>query len=154
MTRLDFSSIRIAITLLVFIFTHTKSFTEASTHTNDTIKRCIAHERSALLTFRAGLSDPANRLSSWEGDNCCEWQGVQCSNTTSHVVKLDLSGSSLVGRILPQLGNLSNLRYLNLDSSSGGTHSTDITWLSRLSSLEHLDMSWVNLSTSRTGFLW
>jgi hypothetical protein len=46
------------------------------------------------------------------------------------------------------------LRYLNLDSSSGGTHSTDITWLSRLSSLEHLDMSWVNLSTSRTGFLW
>jgi Leucine-rich repeat (LRR) protein len=51
--------------------------------------------------------------------------------------------------IPPQLGNLSNLRFFILDSidSSNYIYSTDITWLSRLSSLEHLEMSGVNLST-------
>nr|XP_051221494.1 receptor-like protein EIX1 [Lolium perenne] len=195
----------IHITIALLLFTQAKSSTEAP---KETTTGCIADERIALLALRAGLSDPSNLLSSWNGGDCCRWKGVRCSNSTGHVVELDLHGpdcsynlgservlggiisSSLVdlhhlqylnlscnyfrgakipeffgslrnlehldlslsyfsGMIPPQLGNLSNLRYFILDSidSSNYVYSTDITWLSRLSSLEHLDMSSVNLGS-------
>ncbi|CAM0947866.1 unnamed protein product [Alopecurus aequalis] len=216
MATLQLSCIQIATAFL--LFTQVKSTTETfSLHPNGTLTRCITAERSALLTFKAGLSDPASLLSSWKGDDCCRYKGVYCSNRTGHVIRLDLGGpdcksrsarthvqvlsgkisssllglhhlryldlscnrfdkihipefmgslqklryldlakSLFIGRIPPQLGNLSNLRYLNLgfyrywpsdDSFHNGMYSTDITWLSRLTSLEHLDMSFVNIST-------
>ncbi|CAM0947864.1 unnamed protein product [Alopecurus aequalis] len=210
MDTLQLSCIHIAITLL--LFTRAKSTTEeTSAHPNGTITSCIAGEISSLLAFRAGLSDPANLLSSWKGDDCCRWKGIYCDSRTGHVVRLDLRGpdygtgdenmqvlagnisstllglqhlqyldlssnrfdkiqipeflgslhklryldlslSKFIGRIPPQLGNLSSLRYLNLATEYLSrdyylTYSTDITWLSRLTSLEHLDMTLVNLST-------
>ncbi|OAY71164.1 Leucine-rich repeat receptor-like protein FASCIATED EAR2 [Ananas comosus] len=54
---------------------------------------CMEIERNALLTFKAGLVDPQNLLSSWERKDCCKWRGVVCSNTTGHVMKLNLRGS-------------------------------------------------------------
>jgi EIX receptor 1/2 len=55
---------------------------------------CIERERQALLEFKKGLIDDNNRLSSWGSEdakkNCCSWEGVQCSNQTGHVLKLDL----------------------------------------------------------------
>uniref|UniRef100_A0ACD5XHB9 Uncharacterized protein n=1 Tax=Avena sativa TaxID=4498 RepID=A0ACD5XHB9_AVESA len=206
--------IHILILGALLLLTQGKRFVEpssSSANPNDTITSCIASERSALVGFKAGLSDPANLLSSWKGYDCCKWRGILCSSRNSHVVKLDLPGpwceldinawwqalggnisssllglrhlqylnlscngfygvqipeflgslhklryldlhqSNFIGRIPPQLGNLSNLRYLNLNSEEleygTSAYSTDITWLSQLTYLEHLDMSNVNLST-------
>jgi hypothetical protein len=53
--------------------------------------RCIEEERQALLKFKQGLIDDANLLSSWGSqEDCCKWKGIECSNQTGHVIKLDL----------------------------------------------------------------
>ncbi|XP_039165904.1 probable inactive receptor kinase At5g10020 [Eucalyptus grandis] len=56
---------------------------------------CPVKERQALLRFKAGLKDPSNQLSSWTGQDCCEWDGVSCDNCTGRVVKLDLRSPNI-----------------------------------------------------------
>ncbi|KAK9664637.1 hypothetical protein RND81_14G057400 [Saponaria officinalis] len=53
--------------------------------------RCKKHELEALLKFKQSFTkDPLNRLSSWFGEDCCQWLGVTCDNVTYNVVKLNL----------------------------------------------------------------
>ncbi|KAL4601924.1 hypothetical protein ACB092_10G016900 [Castanea dentata] len=60
---------------------------------------------------------------------------------------LNLSNAGFVGLIPHQLGNLSSLRFLNLESYEAyGLYVNNLEWLSGLTLLQHLDMSWVNLS--------
>ncbi|KAF8650350.1 hypothetical protein HU200_063968 [Digitaria exilis] len=59
---------------------------------------------------------------------------------------LNLSGINFAGGVPPQLGNLSKLHHLDL-SSMGGTNSTDLSWLTRLASIQYLNLKEVNLST-------
>ncbi|XP_054781860.1 LRR receptor-like serine/threonine-protein kinase RGI5 [Prosopis cineraria] len=85
---------------------------------------CIDKERKALLLFKAALGDNDGLYtwSSWghklNKKDCCEWEGVRCSNRTGRVLKLDLHGDSiqpfLRGKISASLVELQYLMHFNL----------------------------------------
>ncbi|KAF8412998.1 hypothetical protein HHK36_000970 [Tetracentron sinense] len=100
---------------------------------------CTQRERQALLSFKKGLKDPSNRLSSWDGEeDCCTWIGVSCNNITGNVVGLHLGNpisysddeitgeneayerSKLAGDINPSLLELKHLNYLDLSLNDFG----------------------------------
>ncbi|XP_052140620.1 receptor-like protein EIX2 [Oryza glaberrima] len=193
--------------LLAPLFLQSSSTTTAVPPPSWGSHRCITGERDALLSFKAGITDPGHYLSSWQGEDCCQWKGVRCSNRTSHVVELRLNslhevrtsigfgggelnstlltlphlmhldlrvndfngaripefigglnnllylylyGANFSGLVPPNLGNLSKLIHLDLNSMSnyGSVYSTDLAWLSRLTKLQYVDISGVNLSTA------
>ncbi|XP_050254684.1 receptor-like protein EIX1 isoform X4 [Quercus robur] len=110
---------------------------------------CPEDERQALLEFKKGISDPLGWLSSWgseeEKKNCCNWQGIQCSNQTGHVIQLQLGISNLTGMISPSILELPYLTYLDL-SFNDFNHSHIPDFIGSLSNLEHLNLSRSNLS--------
>ncbi|XP_071735632.1 receptor-like protein EIX1 [Rutidosis leptorrhynchoides] len=185
---------------VLFIFVATKLL--LSCGADNTSSSCFEHERQSLLRFKHSLiSDPSNRLSSWnETINCCHWLGVGCDNTTGYVTRLDLrtnseqlegnelnsslseltrlsyldlsgnyfhtspipdfigsmrqlrylnlSSAGFAGVVSHQIGNLSRLRVLDLSDRNSMMELVvdDFTWLTRLLSLEHLDLSGVNVT--------
>ncbi|KAI3808919.1 hypothetical protein L1987_24882 [Smallanthus sonchifolius] len=84
---------------------------------------CMDGERQALMWFKHGLIDEADRLASWVGEtsDCCRWAGIVCSNITGHVHEIHLQGL-------------------------GGSSMMKMQWLSSLRWLHHLDMSYIDLS--------
>ncbi|XP_027925463.1 receptor-like protein EIX2 [Vigna unguiculata] len=131
---------------------------------------CIESERETLLKLKHNLTDPSNRLSSWNtsvNPNCCEWDGVVCNNFTSHVAELHLTTSfpdfnyslfdplyeadyeeaweeynrvALGGEINPCLVDLKHLNYLDLSGNHFPT--TPIpSFIATMTSLTHLNLS-------------
>ncbi|XP_047949649.1 receptor-like protein EIX1 [Salvia hispanica] len=80
----------------------------------------MEREREALLTFKNGLIDEDGILLSWQSDECCEWYGVECNNTTRHVITLQLDDANLRGKIGSSLLELHHLNYLDLSRNDFG----------------------------------
>ncbi|XVF34472.1 hypothetical protein REPUB_Repub18cG0061500 [Reevesia pubescens] len=56
-------------------------------------KGCLENERIALLQLKSFFNDP-NSLSNWvdvKGSDCCQWERVECSISSSRVIGLSLN---------------------------------------------------------------
>jgi len=72
-------------------------------------------EGDALYALRRSVSDPDNVLQSWDPNlvNPCTWFHVTC-NQDNLVTRLDMGNSNLSGHLVPDLGKLEHLQYLEL----------------------------------------
>lgn len=112
---------------------------------------CLEMEKKALLDFKESLVDPSGRLSSWVGEDCCQWNGLTCDSITRRVLKLDLRNpfgreeaahqeSTLRGEISISLLNLTHLNYLDL--SLNDFHGTNIPeFIGFFKGLSYLNLS-------------
>ncbi|GJT20961.1 leucine-rich repeat protein [Tanacetum coccineum] len=129
---------------------------------------CMDGERQALLEFKHGLIDEADRLASWVGEesDCCNWVGIVCDNYTGHVSRIHLaaleghcdildygtkkeyeegSRQRLKGNLSSSLLHLKQLRHLDLSCNDFGGIKVP-KFLGSLGNLRYL-----NLSTSKFG---
>ncbi|KAL4557671.1 hypothetical protein LXL04_035857 [Taraxacum kok-saghyz] len=95
-------------------------------------------EGDALHSLRTNLEDPNSVLQSWDPTlvNPCTWFHVTCNNDNS-VIRVDLGNAALSGTLVPQLGLLKNLQYLELYSNNlSGPIPSDLGNLTNLVSLD------------------
>uniref|UniRef100_A0A6V7QW95 Leucine-rich repeat-containing N-terminal plant-type domain-containing protein n=1 Tax=Ananas comosus var. bracteatus TaxID=296719 RepID=A0A6V7QW95_ANACO len=84
------------------------------------VARVLANpEGDALSKLKNNLNDPTNVLQSWDPTlvNPCTWFHVTCDSDNS-VIRVDLGNAQLSGTLVPDLGVLKNLQYLELYSNN------------------------------------
>ncbi|CAJ2649066.1 unnamed protein product [Trifolium pratense] len=102
-------------------------------------------EGDALYALKSSLNDPKSALQSWDNTliNPCTWFHVEC-DADKTVTRVDLGNMDLSGTLVPELGDLSNLKSLALyNNKITGTIPEE---LGNLTSLESLDLYLNNLS--------
>lgn len=72
-------------------------------------------EGDALYALRRAVVDPGNVLQSWDPTlvDPCTWFHVTCDHD-NRVTRLDLGNAKLSGKLVPELGKLEHLQYLEL----------------------------------------
>ncbi|CAH8386871.1 unnamed protein product [Eruca vesicaria subsp. sativa] len=111
-------------------------------------RTCHPSDLSALREFAGALKNRSVTESWFKDSSCCEWEGVFCerSDVSGRVTKLVLSGKGLEGVMSGSLGELSELRLLDLSHNQlKGELPSEI---SNLQQLEVLDLSHNLLSGS------
>uniref|UniRef100_A0A0A0KZC9 non-specific serine/threonine protein kinase n=1 Tax=Cucumis sativus TaxID=3659 RepID=A0A0A0KZC9_CUCSA len=95
-------------------------------------------EATVLHIFRLNLEDPNNVLQSWDPTlvNPCTWFHVTCNNE-NNIIRVDLGNAGLSGKLVPQLGQLKSLQYLELYGNNiSGEIPDDLGNLENLVSLD------------------
>ncbi|KAG0572671.1 hypothetical protein KC19_VG115700 [Ceratodon purpureus] len=110
----------------------------------------LAHTNSegdALYALRLSLTDPSNVLQSWDPTlvNPCTWFHVTC-DSQNQVIRVDLGNARLSGSLVPELGVLLNLQYLELYKNSLTGHIP--SEVGKLQSLVSLDLYHNNFTGS------
>ncbi|XP_057530288.1 leucine-rich repeat protein 2-like [Amaranthus tricolor] len=72
-------------------------------------------EGDALFALRKAVNDPENVLQSWDPTlvDPCTWFHITCDHH-NRVTRLDLGNAKLSGKLVPELGKLESLQYLEL----------------------------------------
>ncbi|XP_066338139.1 disease resistance protein BAK6-like [Miscanthus floridulus] len=95
-------------------------------------------EGDILYKQRQAWEDPNNVLQSWDPTlvNPCTWFHITCNNDNS-VIRVDLGNAGISGPLIPDLGGLVNLQYLELyDNILNGSIPATLGNLSNLVSLD------------------
>ncbi|KAM3354470.1 hypothetical protein ACQJBY_025257 [Aegilops geniculata] len=95
-------------------------------------------EGDILYAQRQAWNDPNGVLQSWDPTlpDPCSWFHVSCNNENS-VVRVDLGNAGISGPLVPQLGQLKSLRYLELyENKMSGPIPVSLGNLRRLISLD------------------
>lgn len=80
-----------------------------------------SNEVGALRTFKEAVyEDPHMVLSNWItlDSDPCDWNGVSCTGTRDHVIKINISGASLKGFLAPEFGKITYLQELILHDNN------------------------------------
>ncbi|CAA7041788.1 unnamed protein product [Microthlaspi erraticum] len=92
----------------------------------------------ALYALRQSLSDPQRALESWDPTlvNPCTWFHITC-NGDNRVTRVDLGQYNLSGHLVPDLGKLDQLQYLELyENDIQGTIPSELGNLKSLISMD------------------
>nr|BAC42570.1 putative receptor protein kinase [Arabidopsis thaliana] len=76
-----------------------------------------SNEVQALRRFKEAIyEDPLLVMSNWDDPNSdpCDWTGIYCSPSKDHVIKINISASSIKGFLAPELGQITYLQELIL----------------------------------------
>ncbi|PHU13624.1 hypothetical protein BC332_14829 [Capsicum chinense] len=97
------------------------------------------------MNFKSLLTDPSNRLSSWQGENCCSWKGIKCSSS-GHVVVVNLRNPHPIEVMI----NINKEVVSNSQSTSNFSLKGNISPLFfTLDHMQHLDLSYNNFMFSK-----
>ncbi|XP_024388691.1 leucine-rich repeat protein 1 isoform X1 [Physcomitrium patens] len=104
-------------------------------------------EGDSLYALRRSLTDPSNVLQSWDPTlvNPCTWFHVTC-DSQNRVIRVDLGNARLSGSLVPELGDLQHLQYLELYKNNLTGHIP--SEFGKLKSLVSLDLYHNNFTGS------